>query len=78
MHWILNVSQQEDACQIYRENAAENFAGLRHMVLNMLRAETTKISMPMKLKRCMIKTDFLERVLLAGLPLWPINAHSCG
>ncbi|MCE9688290.1 ISAs1 family transposase, partial [Shewanella sp. AS16] len=65
MHWILDVSLQEDACQIYRENAAENLAGLRHMALNMLRAETTKISVPMKQKRCMMKTDFLERVLLA-------------
>ncbi|MCE9684605.1 ISAs1 family transposase, partial [Shewanella sp. AS16] len=43
-----------------------NLAGLRHMALNMLRAETTKISVPMKQKRCMMKTDFLERVLLAG------------
>lgn len=66
MHWILDVSLQEDACQIYRENAAENLAGLRHMALNMLRAESTKISVPMKQRRCMMKTDFLKRILLAG------------
>lgn len=66
MHWILDVSLQEDACQIYRDNAAENLAGLRHMALNMLRAESTKISVPMKQKRCMMKPEFLERVLLAG------------
>lgn len=52
--------------KIYRENAAENLAGLRHMALNMLRVETTKISVPMKLKRCMMKIDFLECGLLAG------------
>lgn len=34
MHWTLDVSMREDACQIYRENAAENLAGLRHMALN--------------------------------------------
>ena len=67
MHWILDVSMREDACQIYRENGAENLAGLRHMALNMLRAEPTKISVPMKQKRCMINPIFLEQVLLAGL-----------
>ncbi|MCM0151465.1 ISAs1 family transposase, partial [Photobacterium galatheae] len=66
MHWILDVSMREDACQIYRENAAENLAGLRHMALNMLRAELTKISVPMKQKRCMMKPAFLEQVLVAG------------
>lgn len=66
MHWILDVSLQEDACQIYRENAAENLAGLRHMALNMMREEDTKISMPMKQKRCMMNPAFLERVLMAG------------
>jgi predicted transposase YbfD/YdcC len=66
MHWILDVSLQEDACQIYRTHAAENLAGLRHMALNMLRAEQTKISVPMKQRRCMMKPEFLEHVLLAG------------
>lgn len=60
---------REDACQIYRENAAENLAGLRHMTLNMLRAEPTKISVPMKQKRCMMNLGFLEQVLLAGFQL---------
>ena len=66
MHWILDVTFGEDACQIYRENAAENVACLRHMSLNMLRAESTQISMPMKQKRCMMNPLFLESVLLAG------------
>ncbi|WP_264291646.1 transposase [Pectobacterium aquaticum] len=67
MHWILDVSMREDACQIYRENAAENLAGLRRMALNMLRAEPTKVSVPMKQKRCMMKPVFLVQVLMAGL-----------
>ena len=66
MHWILDVTFGEDTCQIYRENAAENVACLRHMSLNMLRAESTQISIPMKQKRCMMNTGFLESVLLAG------------
>lgn len=66
MYWILDVTFGEDACQIYRENSAENVACLRHMSLNMLRAESTQISMPMKQKRCMMNPLFLESVLLAG------------
>jgi predicted transposase YbfD/YdcC len=67
MHWILDVSMQEDACQIYKENAAENLACLRHMSLNMLQAEPTKVSIPMKQKRCWMKTKELEKVLIAGI-----------
>lgn len=66
MHWILDVTMREDACQIYRENAVENLAVLRHKALNMLRAEPTKVSVPVKQKRCMMNPVFLEQVLLAG------------
>lgn len=66
MHWVLDVSMQEDACQIFKKNAAENLACLRHMSLNMLRAEPTKASIPTKQKRCWMKTDHLEKVLIAG------------
>ena len=42
LHWVLDVSMDEDNCQIYRGHAATNLASLRHMALNMLRAETSK------------------------------------
>jgi predicted transposase YbfD/YdcC len=67
MHWVLDVSMQEDACQIYKNNAAENLACLRHMSLNMLQAESTKISIPNKQKRCWMKTTELEKILVAGI-----------
>ncbi len=76
MHLILDVSMREDVCQIYRENAAENLVGLRHMALNMLRAEPTKISVPMKQKRCMMKPAFLEQVFVADLHQWLNPNHS--
>ncbi len=66
MHWVLDVTMQEDACQIYKKNAAENLACVRHMALNMLRAEKTKISIARKQKRCWMKTEHLEKVLIAG------------
>ncbi|MUL05569.1 hypothetical protein GNP64_06000, partial [Aliivibrio fischeri] len=43
-HWVLDVSMNEDACQIYKDYGAENVACLRHMSLNMLREEPTKHS----------------------------------
>ena len=67
MHWVLDVSMQEDACQIYKDHAAENLACLRHLALNMLRAEPTKLSIVGKQKRCWMKTEHLEKVLIAGL-----------
>jgi len=66
MHWVLDVSMNEDACQIYKDHGAENLSCLRHMSLNMLRAESTKLSIVGKQKRCMMNTSMLEAVLSAG------------
>ena len=66
MHWVLDVSMNEDACQVYKDHGAENPSCLRHMSLNMLREEPTKLSIVGKQKRCMMKTVMLEAVLSAG------------
>jgi len=66
LHWVLDATMQEDNCQIYRENAAQNIAILRHISLNLLRAEPTKLSIKLKRKRAWMKTDFLEQILNAG------------
>ena len=57
----------EDSCQIYRDNGAENLATLRHISLNMLRKENTKVSIAGKRRRCMMNAEMLEKVLMAGL-----------
>lgn len=67
MHWVLDVTMAEDACQIYKDHGAENLSCLRHIGLNMLRAEPTKLSIVGKQKRCMMNTSMLEAVLSAGL-----------
>jgi predicted transposase YbfD/YdcC len=66
LHWVLDATMNEDNCQIYRDNGAENLACLRHIALNMLRAEPTKISIRSKRKRAWMNTRFLEGVLVAG------------
>ena len=42
LHWLLDVSFGEDQCRVRVGHAAENFAILRHLVLNLLKADTTK------------------------------------
>ncbi|SQH77477.1 transposase (fragment) [Shewanella benthica] len=67
MHWVLDVSMNEDACQIYKDHGGRNLSCLRHIALNMLRAEPTKVSIVGKQKRCLMNPSNLERVLEAGL-----------
>ncbi|MBU1393660.1 MAG: ISAs1 family transposase [Gammaproteobacteria bacterium] len=69
LHWVLDVSMKEDSCQIYQHHGAENWAMLRQISLNMLRAEPSKGSIPAKQKRAWMKPEYLESVLLAGLQL---------
>ncbi|WP_099143516.1 ISAs1 family transposase, partial [Xenorhabdus kozodoii] len=42
LHWVLDVTMGEDACLIQRGESAEILGCMRHMSVNMLRAETTK------------------------------------
>ena len=51
LHWVLDVSMREDNCQIYQDHGAENWAMLRHLVLNMIRAEPSTGSVRAKQKR---------------------------
>jgi predicted transposase YbfD/YdcC len=42
LHWVLDVSFNEDQCRVREGNAAENLAILRHLALNLLRQDTQK------------------------------------
>ena len=67
LHWVLDVSLSEDACQIYRGNAAANLATMRHFGLNMLRAEKRKMSIRRKQRQALMNADYLDAVLEAGM-----------
>jgi len=67
LHWVLDVSLGEDACQIYRGNAATNLATMRHFGLNMLRAEKRKMSIRRKQRQALMNEAYLDAVLEAGM-----------
>ena len=68
LHWVLDVTMKEDACPIYRGDAAQILATVRHMALNMLRAEKGKTaSIRRKQKIAAMNSDYLEQVIVAGI-----------
>lgn len=67
LHWVLDLTMNEDACQIYKDNSAENLAIMRQVSLNMLQQENSKKrSIAAKRRRAWMKTSYLEEVLKAG------------
>jgi len=67
LHWVLDIAFREDDSRVHAQNAAENFALMRHVALNMLKAENSK-KLGMKTKRLKAgwSPDYLLRVLAAG------------
>jgi predicted transposase YbfD/YdcC len=64
VHWVLDLSFHEDQSRIRAGYAAENFAVLRHIALNLLRHQQTKrLSVKGKRKQAGWDNAFLLRVL---------------
>jgi predicted transposase YbfD/YdcC len=64
VHWILDVTFHEDQSRIRAGHAAENFAVLRHIALNLLRQATTKRkSIKGRRLKAASDTDYLLQVL---------------
>jgi predicted transposase YbfD/YdcC len=67
LHWVLDIALREDENRVRAHHAAENFALMRHVALNMLKAENSK-KLGIKNKRLKAgwSGDYLLQVLGAG------------
>ena len=64
LHWILDVAFREDDCRVRKGFAAQNFAVLRHMALNLLRQEkTAKCGVKAKRLKAAWDDNYLLKVL---------------
>lgn len=67
LHWCLDMTFGQDACRIRTNNAAENFAVVRHFALNILRNyEGDRFSLPRRRRLCDFHQDYRESVLHAA------------
>lgn len=63
VHWVLDVTFDEDRSRVRQGNAAQNFAVLRHIALNLLRQEPSKGSIKTKRFRAALDEHYLRTVL---------------
>ena len=65
LHHVLDVSLNEDACRIRKDNGAENMAVLRPIALNLLRQEKTcKHGIKARRKKAGWDNKYLKRILV--------------
>ena len=63
-HWVLDVAFREDASRIRKDNSAENFAIIRRMALNLLKAEkSTKLGVANKRLKAAWDNNYLTTIL---------------
>lgn len=64
LHWRLDVTFREDDSRIRRGNGAHNIGVIRHVAMNLLKREKTKISYRKKRIRAALNDDFRDKLLI--------------
>jgi len=67
LHWCLDVAFNEDRCRMRKDNSGENFAVIRHIALNLLKKDDSKMSLKAKRHRCAYDDEFLAHILFDSL-----------
>jgi predicted transposase YbfD/YdcC len=68
LHWRLDVIMDEDNAHIRVDHGPENMAVLRHMAINLLKQESSRISIQSKRLRAAYNNDYLEKVVKMQKP----------
>ena len=66
LHWVLDVTFNEDASRIRQGYAAENLGLLRRLSVNLLKREPSQLSLKMKRYKAGLDNNFLMRILAAS------------
>ena len=64
LHWRLDVTFREDESRIRRGNGAHNIGVIRHVAMNLLKREKTKISYRKKRIRAALNDAFRDKLLM--------------
>ena len=64
LHWVLDVTFNEDNCRIRSDNAPQNFTVIRHIAVNLLNQEKSrKLSLNNKRYLASMDDDYLLKIL---------------
>lgn len=70
LHWVLDVAFGEDHNRTHIDHSAHNFAILRHIALNLLKAEkSAKVGVKAKRLKCGWSEAYMLKVLLGSQPI---------
>lgn len=65
LHWVLDVSYNDDGSTVRKGHGAENLSTIRRIALNMLKKEPRKASIPGKQILCSHNEKYLFKVLIS-------------
>ena len=77
LHWVLDVTFQEDASRVRKDHADRNLATIRRWALNLCKLDRTpKLTMNLKRKQASYSDAFREQLLRITEPVVKIRFHA--
>ena len=63
LHWVLDVVFHDDLVRLRTGDGPENMAIVRHIAMNMIRAQDDKHSLKVRRKLANLNTDYLAKLI---------------